>query len=312
MAGYSDLPFRLLCREFGAETCVTEMISAKGLTYKSPGTGELLQSVSADQPLVTQLFGDEPATMGEATRILRKAGYAWFDCNMGCPARKVLKQNAGAKLLVNTEQAIAVARAMIKAVHETDGPGGVGFKLRLGIDEKNKADPDLALRLEDEGASWITLHPRYARQGYSGEAQWEYIAKLASRLKIPLLASGDLFSVEDGMRCLRETGAAGLMYARGALRNPFIFTRHKAIIEGRSAPALTHESLGRIIERHIELTQELLPQSALHKMRSIVPRYVRNLPGVNKLRMALSQCEEWGQLSDILAEFMETTSARVE
>lgn len=304
MAGYSDLPFRMLCREFGAATCVTEMVSAKGLVFKSPGTGELLQSIPADQPLVIQLFGGDPVTMGEAVRILRANGYAWFDCNLGCPARKVLKQNSGARLLVDKDLVLAIAQSMITAAREGDSPGGVGFKLRLGMDEAHPAHPDLALYLRDSGASWISLHPRYAKQGYSGCASWEHIANVARQLDIPVLASGDLLSAETGLECLRQTGARGVMYARGALRNPFIFARHLALAKGMQAPALSHDSLCSMIMRHIELTRQLCPHSAIHKMRSIVPRYVRELPGAHKLRLALAECEEWNNITDILAKFM--------
>lgn len=304
MAGYSDLPFRMLCRELGAACCVTEMVSAKGLVYKSPGTGELLLSQAADQPLVVQLFGDDPDCMGQAARLLSEAGYAWFDCNLGCPARKVLKQNAGASLLEDAPRVLAIARAMIGAIRETGG-GGVGFKLRLGMDEKHMADADLPLRLQDAGAAWITLHPRFAKQGYSGQAQWKYIGRLAENLEIPLLASGDLLTAAAGMDCLAQTKAAGLMYARGALRNPFIFAQHMALARGRPMPALSHAGLRDIICRHMKLARELAADDrAIYKMRSIVPRYVRDLPGTRNLRLQLCQCDDWDGLLEILDAFM--------
>ena len=166
LAGYSDLPFRLLCRQYGAAVCVTEMVSAKGLVYRSPGTGELLQSLPEDQPLVVQLFGAEASFLQRAVEMLRDVGYGWFDLNMGCSVAKVLKQGAGAAMLGDVPNALEVARAMLQAA----GPGRVGFKIRLGLDSQRHVWRDLSLRLQDLGAGWITLHPRTARQGFGGEA----------------------------------------------------------------------------------------------------------------------------------------------
>ena len=137
LAGYSDLPFRLLCREYGAAVCVTEMVSAKGLVYESPGTNELLMTLPEDQPLVVQLFGAEAYFLGRAVELLRQAGYGWFDLNMGCSVSKVLRQGAGAAMLGDTENILVVARAMIEAA----GRGRVGFKLRLGLDDARPVLP---------------------------------------------------------------------------------------------------------------------------------------------------------------------------
>ena len=180
LAGYSDLPFRLLCRQYGAAVCVTEMVSAKGLVYRSPGTGELLQSLPEDQPLVVQLFGAEASFLQRAVEMLRDVGYGWFDLNMGCSVAKVLKQGAGAAMLGDVPNALEVARAMLQAA----GPGRVGFKIRLGLDSQRHVWRDLSLRLQDLGAGWITLHPRTARQGFGGEAAHEVLAELKDRKSV--------------------------------------------------------------------------------------------------------------------------------
>ena len=300
LAGYSDLPFRLLCRHYGAAVCVTEMVSAKGLVYRSPGTGELLQSLPGDQPLVVQLFGGEPEALGAAVTSLRAAGYAWFDCNMGCSVPKVMRQGAGAALLGDAARARAGARAMLAAA----APGRVGFKLRLGPDREHIVLPDLALRLEDLGAGWLTLHPRTARQGFGGSADWEAIARLAERLSIPLLASGDLLNAEDGVRCLEQTGASAVMYARGALHDPAVFAAHGALCRGERTPAADAASLRAMIGRHVRLAREhAAGDGALWKMRSLVPRYVRFLPGVRVLRQRLCRCTDWQELEAALDEF---------
>lgn len=305
LAGYSDLPFRLLCREYGAAVCVTEMVSAKGLVYHSPGTGELLASLPEDQPLVVQLFGAEADFLRRAVAMLREAGYGWFDLNMGCSVPKVLRQGAGAAMLGDMKNSLAVARAML----EESGPGRVGFKLRLGLDDARPVLPDLALRLEDLGAGWLTLHPRTARQGFGGAADWQALARLAPRLSLPLLASGDLFSAADGLRCLKQTGATGVMYARGAMHDPAIFAAHLALCRGEKPAQATPAVLRAMILRHMELARALCPgRAALWKMRSVVPRYVRALPGARALRQQLCRCTEWGELTEALENFLPAAS----
>ena len=297
LAGYSDLPFRLLCREYGAAVCVTEMVSAKGLVYQSPGTNELLASLPQDQPLVVQLFGAEASFLSRAVSLLRDAGYGWFDLNMGCSVAKVLRQGAGAAMLGDTDNILAVAHGMIAAA----GPGRVGFKLRLGLDDARPVLPDLALRLEDAGAGWLALHPRTARQGFGGTAQWKALADLAPRLSIPLLASGDLFSAAEGMACLEQTGVTGLMYARGAMYNPAIFADHTALCSGGSPKAHNATSLKAMILRHMELARlHCSGKAAVWKMRSVVPRYVRALPGARALRQELCRCSTWEELTEAL------------
>ena len=303
LAGYSDLPFRLLCREYGAAVCVTEMVSAKGLVYESPGTNELLMTLPEDQPLVVQLFGAEAYFLGRAVELLRQAGYGWFDLNMGCSVSKVLRQGAGAAMLGDTENILVVARAMIEAA----GRGRVGFKLRLGLDDARPVLPDLALRLEDAGAGWLTLHPRTARQGFGGTAQWKAIANLAQRLSIPLLASGDLFTAADGIACLESTGASGLMYARGAMHNPAIFADHATLLAGRPVEQADAPRLRAMISRHLELARAHCPgKAALWKMRSVVPRYVRTLPGARALRQELCHCSDWEDLDRLLDIYLGT------
>ena len=305
LAGYSDLPFRLLCREYGAAVCVTEMVSAKGLVYQSPGTNDLLVSLPEDQPLVVQLFGAEADFLRRAVALLREAGYGWFDLNMGCSVPKVLRQGAGAAMLGDLENSLAVAGAML----EEAGPGRVGFKLRLGLDDARPVLPDLALRLEDLGAGWLTLHPRTARQGFGGTADWEALARLKPRLSLPLLASGDLFSAADGLRCLEQTGATGVMYARGAMHGPGIFAAHLALCRGERIAEPTPAALRAMILRHMDLARSLCPgKAALWKMRSVVPRYVRALPGTRTLRRELCRCTDWRELTDALENFLAAAS----
>ncbi len=353
LAGFSDLPFRLLCREQGAAVACTEMVSAKGLIYgmrakkcaDPNGTEELLSTTAEDAPLVVQLFGDEPEYVGLAARELVGRGFAYFDLNMGCSVPKVTRAGAGAALLRDPDRAVRTAGALFEAT----GPGRAGCKLRLGWDASSPVYLDLALRLQDSGAAWITLHPRYARQGFGGAVDLAALERLAAALRIPVIASGDLFSAQDGLRRL-ETGAAGVMYARGAMANPAVFGRYLALLRDRDgaglpdndadgiprrenrdgrgdaanstpgstpgdipADALDAEALLALIRRHAELARRLTPGKpgrkglapALLKMRTVVPRYVRHLPGAKKLRLALTRCESWEALDVMLRDFFD-------
>ena len=232
LAGYSDLPFRLLCRQYGAAVCVTEMVSAKGLVYRSPGTGELLQSLPEDQPLVVQLFGAEASFLQRAVEMLRDVGYGWFDLNMGCSVAKVLKQGAGAAMLGDVPNALEVARAMLQAA----GPGRVGFKIRLGLDSQRHVWRDLSLRLQDLGAGWITLHPRTARQGFGGEAAHEVLAELKQALDIP--SSPAETCSAPGRPARAGADRRGYGHVRpGRHARPGHFRRPPPPLPGRGAPA---------------------------------------------------------------------------
>lgn len=305
LAGYSDLPFRLLCREFGASVCETEMISAKGLFYAGSATGALLTTCSADQPLVVQLFGGEAASLKEAVRLLRKQGYLNLDFNMGCPVRKVYRQKAGAWLLGETKMALELACAMLQEAHcdSEQKKARIGFKLRLGTNPGQSPLPDLALRLEDAGAAWLTLHPRYASQAYSGQADWESLSRLAERLTIPLIASGDLLTAEDGLKCLEHTGANGLMYARGAMRNPAIFRDHLELFAGGIRLAQKKDNVIKLLLRHAFYAKNFGEERrAFAKLRSIVPRYVRVFRGSQELRSRLALCADWDSLENLIKE----------
>lgn len=302
LAGYSDLPFRMLCREMGAACAVTEMVSAKGMVYYSPGTKDLLATCPGDAPLVVQLFGSEPEMFSRAMDMLLEAGFRWFDLNCGCSVPKVVKTGSGAALLRTPD----VLRKVVAAMVAKAGQGSVGVKLRTGWDAQDLCVFDIARSLEDQGAAWLTLHPRHARQGYSGTARWEHIGELKRRSRLPVMASGDLFSADDAKRCLDETGVDGVMFARGAMYDPAVFSNF--LRNGDAAPSAPPGlEVARMIERHAELIREHgRPERALLRMRSIVPRYVRNLAGARTLRVEVGSCASWEHLREITARIAES------
>ena len=336
LAGWSDLPFRVLCREQGAAVCCTEMVSAKGLVYGGRNTEELLASTAlegerlddgslvTDHPLVVQIFGAEAEFMEQAVHILKHRGFEWFDVNMGCSVPKVTKTGAGAAMLRDVPNALRVAEAVIKAA----GPGRMGFKLRLGWDASHEVYRELARELAAMGAGWVTLHPRHAVQGFAGKPRFEAIGELASELSVPVIASGDLFTAADGVRVLRETGCASVMYARGALKNPAIFARHLELLNSGEVPEkvfapdcesgplsaqdacdvldampVDRQELAGVIRRHAELARRWSPHLALLKMRTFVPRYVKSMDGARALRQEIVKCTDWESLNSILEKY---------
>ncbi|HML55766.1 MAG TPA: tRNA-dihydrouridine synthase family protein [Solidesulfovibrio magneticus] len=300
LAGFSDLPFRLLCRELGAVVAVTEMVSAKGLFYDSRNTKRLLDTCPADSPLVVQLFGAEPDYLKRAAAALAEAGYTYFDLNCGCSVRKVVKTGAGAALLGDPDRLVACAGAMVRAV----GPGRVGVKLRLGPKPPARVDLELAARLAEAGAAWLTLHPRHASQGFAGTADRKALGEFVAASALPVIASGDLMTAEDGRAVLAESGAQGVMYARGALADPRVFVRHAAFFAqtGQAAPREV-PSVCDVVRRHAALCREHADdRQALLRMRTAVPRYLRELPGCRALRDRLCRVQSWNELSDIISE----------
>ncbi len=302
LAGYSDLPFRLLCREYGAAVCCTEMVSAKGLVYGSQGTEHIIATHESDAPLVLQLYGAEEEFVAQAMDILLERGFTWFDLNAGCSVPKVVKTGAGAALLTDIPRLAKLLRIMTQKA----GQGRVGVKFRRGWAAGEDVYLELAEQAQAAGVGWLTLHPRYARQLFKGEADWSVVAVLAREASAPVLASGDLFTARDGVRCLEQSGAAGVMFARGALKNPAIFHGFASAHESRSTEQQGDaHNLGRMIRRHMELAQAHgNPYTSVLKMRTFVPRYVRHLPRAKALRKALCSCTSWERLEAILDEYV--------
>lgn len=297
LAGYSDLPFRLLCREHGCRVAVTEMVSAKGLIYNSPGTRELLLTCPEDKPLIVQLFGSEASFLVQAVERLREAGFRHFDLNCGCPVRKVAKTGSGAALLKDPAHLLALAREMVRVAE----PGCVGFKIRLGWSTGEPVFLDLARGLEDLGAGWVTLHPRFGAQGFTGHADWSRLAELKRAVRLPVIASGDLFQAEDAFRCVEETGVDSIMFARGALNDPAIFERYLRLRQGQTAVVKTCAEAVALVHRLCDLyALHDMDRLGLLKMRTLAPRFLKGLPGARNLRRDIVFCRTWDDVFELL------------
>lgn len=302
LAGYSDLPFRLLSKSYGCGVCCSEMVSVKGLAFKSSGTHRLLATCPEDAPMVLQLFGSEAQYFEPVMEKLITQGFRNFDLNSGCPVRKVLKSGSGVKLMDDLDKLVNLASVMVKKAAEHPDGGRVGVKFRLGYNKGEDVYIELAKRLEDVGVDWVTLHPRYGKQMFTGQADWSKLALLKQAISIPVVGSGDLFTAEDGHRCIDTTGIDAIMFARGALYDPAIFARFVALRTGQPLPAKDGESLARIVQQHIDLTQQYEGDArSFRKIRSIIPRYAKGLRGIRSLRGSLLECQNWDDLREAAA-----------
>lgn len=297
LAGYSDLPFRLLAKQHGCGVACSEMVSVKGLSYKNSGTRRLLATCPEDDPMVLQLFGSEAAFFEPVMETLVARGYRNFDLNAGCPVRKVLKSGSGVRLMEDLDKLVNLASVMVRKAAEHPEGGRVGVKFRLGFNKGEDVYVELARRLEDIGVDWVTLHPRYGRQMFAGTADWSKLALLKQAVSVPVIGSGDLFTAEDGVRCIEETGIDAIMFARGALYDPAIFARYVGLRRGCPLPPRDGRALADIVREHIRLTREHEGDGrSFRKIRSIIPRYAKGLRGIRALRGSLLECEDWDEL----------------
>jgi tRNA-dihydrouridine synthase B len=302
LAGYSDLPFRLLSRRYGCAVACSEMVSVKGMAYKNAGTRRLIATCPEGDPMVLQLFGADPDLFGPVMDTLVGLGYRNFDLNAGCPVRKVLKSGSGVGLMLAPDTLVRIASIMVERAAAHPLGGRVGVKFRLGFNKGEDTYLDLARRLEDTGVDWVTMHPRYGRQMFAGQADWAKLALLKQAVTIPVIASGDLFTAEDGVRCVEQTGVDAVMFARGALYDPSIFGRYRALLTGDTPPARDGETLAAIVREHIRLTRQYEGDGrSFRKIRSIIPRYAKGLKGIRALRASLLECRDWAALEEAAA-----------
>jgi tRNA-dihydrouridine synthase B len=300
MAGITDRDFRLLIRRLGGCGLVSmEFISSEGLTRQKEGTLRLLHFVAAERPLAIQIYGADPARMADSARIVEALGADVCDINMGCPANKVLKGCAGAALGGDLPLAAAIVRAVRGAVRLP-----VTVKFRLGLHERAFSYLELGRICEDEGAAAVTLHPRTARQHFSGRADWEHIARLKRSLRIPVIGNGDVTTPEDAHRMQRETGCDAVMIGRASLTNPWIFRQAAAVLKGQGYALATLAQRHSLMRDHfLDVVRREDERSALHKLRKFTGWYTHGLPEGRRLRRLLSQVTSAHELIEAVEAF---------
>ena len=297
MAGVTDLPFRLLCREQGAGCVVTEMVSAKAILYNNRNTKELMQIHPQERPAAIQLFGSDPDIMAQIAARIEDGPYDFIDVNMGCPVPKVVNNGEGSALMKNPKQAEKVLSAMVKAVKKP-----VTVKFRKGLNDTSVNAVEFAKMAEGSGVAAVAVHGRTREQYYSGKADWDIIRQVKEAVKIPVIGNGDIFTPQDAGRMMEETGCDGIMVARGAKGNPWIFRRINHYLDtGEILPGPSIEEIQAMILRHGHMLAAYKgEQTAMREMRGHVAWYTKGMPHSAALRNEINQVETLKGLAGLL------------
>lgn len=302
VAGYSDRSFRSICIENGASFTYTEMVSAEALTRNNLKTEILMRRAENEKVYAVQIFGGEPERMADAAQIvLEKTHCECIDINCGCPVPKIVKTGAGSALTQNPQMLKKVAEAVINAVK---GRAAVTVKIRSGWDQKSITFKEAANAALEAGADAITMHPRTRAQGYEGKSDWNKLSELVKLAegKVPVFGSGDLFTPEDAKRMIEETGVDGAMFARGAMGNPFIFTKTiRLLTTGSYEEIPVSERLKTGFKELSLLAADTNEKSACMEMRKRFCAYSKGIPGGAELRQKTvhaSTTDEYHEIFD--------------
>ncbi len=305
LAGYTDKGMRKVALLHGANYTYTEMVSAEAVARGNEKTNRMMERTEGESLLGIQIFLSEPDQGTRALPTILKYNPTTIDINCGCPVPKVIKNGCGSALMQDPKKIAAIVAALAK---ETETP--ITVKIRLGMDSQTINYLDVAQAAEDAGAALITMHCRTRKEGYGGTAHWEELAKLKRALSIPVVGSGDLFTPEAGKAMLEETGIDGLLFARGAMGNPFIFNRTKALLlKGELPPEPSARE--RITAAHIQLKEAILEKGehrACLEMRKQSCTYIRDLPGARWFRRTIVHASSLLEYESIFEEFLQGKS----
>ena len=297
MAGVTDLPFRILCKEQGAGLLCTEMVSAKAISFHNKNTISLMQIDPVEHPVSMQIFGSEPDLMAEVAKSIEEQPFDILDINMGCPVPKVVNNGEGSALLKNPE---LIREIVTKVSHAVKKP--VTAKIRIGF-EGYPVDPvEIAKIIEDSGAAAVAVHGRTRQQYYAGEADWDTIRRVKEAVSIPVIGNGDVDSPKKAEKLVRETGCDGVMIGRGAQGNPWIFHElqeyeRTGVVPPRPTPEKIKETMLRHARLQIEFKGDFI---GIREMRKHVAWYTKGMKGSAKLRDAINQVESYEELVELL------------
>lgn len=302
MAGVTDLPFRLLCKEMGCNMLYTEMVSAKAILYKNKNTKELLNIDKNEHPVGVQLFGSDPDIMAQIAAQVEEGECDFIDINMGCPVPKIVNNGEGSALLKQPKLVEEILAKMVKAVNKP-----VTVKIRKGFENGTVYAVEIAKIAESCGVSAIAVHGRTREQYYSGKADWDVIKDVKKAVKIPVIGNGDIFSAEDAKAMKEYTGCDGLMVARGARGNPWIFREIKEYLEnGNVIDKPTINDIREMIIRHAKMLVDYKGEyTGIREMRKHIAWYTAGLPHSAELRRMCNQIETMENL-------VETVNAKLQ
>lgn len=297
MAGVTDLPFRLLCREQGCGLMCTEMVSAKAIYYNNKNTAPLLEVGEEERPVAVQLFGSDPVIVSEMAKRIEDGPYDIFDINMGCPVPKVVNNGEGSALMKNPKLVEQILTAMVKALKKP-----VTVKFRKGFNDDCVNAVEIAKIAEGCGAAAVTVHGRTREQYYSGKADWDIIRQVKEAVRIPVIGNGDIFTPQDALAMFEATGCDGLMIARGAKGNPWIFKRINHYLEtGELLPEPGAEEIKEMLLRHASLQIAYKGEiMGIREMRKHAAWYTAGLPHSSALRNEVNQVESYKEYRDLI------------
>lgn len=297
MAGVTDLPFRLLCKEQGAGLLCMEMVSAKGIFYNNKNTESLLQIHPEEVPVSLQFFGSDSKIVSEMAKRVEERPFSILDINMGCPVPKVVRNGEGSALMKNPKLVYELVSATVKAIKKP-----VTVKIRKGFDDEHINAVEIAKIIEEAGAAAVAVHGRTREQYYSGKADWEIIRQVKEAVSIPVIGNGDVTSGEKAIAMREQTGCDGVMIARGAQGNPWIFSE---LLEyertGRLPDRPDVEEIKQTMLRHARLQIEYKGDfTGIREMRKHVAWYTKGLHGAARLRDRINQVESYAELENLL------------
>ena len=301
MAGVTDLPFRLLCKEQGAALCCMEMVSAKGIYYNNKNTESLLTVDERERPVSLQLFGSDPEIMAAMAAKIEHRNFDILDINMGCPVPKVVNNGDGSALMKNPVLAGKIIEGMVKAI---DKP--VTVKIRKGFDDEHINAVEMAHVAQESGAAAIAVHGRTREQYYSGKADWSIIADVKSAVSIPVIGNGDILDAKDVIAMKKQTGCDGFMIGRGAQGNPWIFHQILHYFEtGELIGKPPMEEMVKTMLRHAKLQIEFKGDYlGIREMRKHAAWYTAGYKGASKLRGRINDVESYDELEQLFEDFM--------
>jgi nifR3 family TIM-barrel protein len=303
MAGVSESPFRRLCRRYGADVVITEFLSAEGIRRENEATLAKLRFGEDERPIGVQIFGADPAAMGDAAALVTDVFQPEFiDINFGCPVKKVVTRNGGSGCLKDLQLVDRVIRSVAARTHLP-----VTVKIRSGWSEETRDPVSIALRCQDAGARALTLHPRTRAQMFTGAACWDEIAAVVAALEIPVIGNGDIKNADDAVRMHRETGCAAVMVARGSFGQPWIFNHIRALLDGTEPPVPPSvEQRFAIALEHARMAEdfEVDPRGAALEFRKHLGWYVKGLRGSADLRRQLHAVTSLAMVADIFGAYL--------